>query len=61
MLKQEGFMNKEQLEARIAEIKQAVEQSTANHNALLGRLMEAQYTLDKFNEQLPVEAAVDVE
>ncbi len=35
-------MIKEELEKRITEINQALEQSAANHNALLGRLTEAQ-------------------
>lgn len=35
-------MNKQDIENRILEINQALEQSAANHNALLGRLTEAQ-------------------
>lgn len=39
-------MDKEQLELRIKEIQTAIEQSAANHNGLLGRLLEAQHVLD---------------
>lgn len=43
-------MNKEQLEARIKEIATAIEQSAQNHNALLGRLSEAQFMLEEMNK-----------
>lgn len=43
-------MNKEQLEARIKEITNAIEQSAQNHNALLGRLSEAQFMLEEMNK-----------
>ncbi len=39
-------MDKETLELRIKEIEAAITQSLANHNALLGRLMEAQHVLE---------------
>lgn len=39
-------MTKEQLEIRIEEIKKSLEQSAANHNALLGRLAECLHTLE---------------
>ncbi len=42
-------MNIEQLESRIKEIESAIQQSAANHNALLGRLLEAQYALENIN------------
>lgn len=38
-------MTKIEMEDRIQEIKTAIEQSIANHNALLGRLAEAQHQL----------------
>ena len=43
-------MNKEQLEARIKEITNAIEQSAQNHNALLGRVSEAQFMLEEMNK-----------
>lgn len=43
-------MNKEQLEARIKEITNAIEQSAQNHNALLGRLSEAQFMLEEMSK-----------
>jgi hypothetical protein len=48
-------MNLEQVKDRIKEIATAIEQSAANHNALLGRLGEAQHIL-----QLLEKAALDV-
>jgi hypothetical protein len=40
-------MKKEEIEKRIADISMAIEQSAANHNALLGRLGEARYVLEE--------------
>lgn len=40
-------MKKEEMEKRISDISMAIEQSAANHNALLGRLNEARYFLDE--------------
>lgn len=42
-------MNKEQLMARVEEVKKALEQSAANHNALLGRLAEAEHILKEMD------------
>lgn len=39
-------MNTSELLQRVNDLKAAVEQSAANHNALFGRLNEAQYLLD---------------
>lgn len=50
-LKQEVVMMKEELEKRILEINQALEQSAAHHNALLGRLTEAQSWLKAIFEK----------
>lgn len=44
-------MDKQELEARIIEINKALEQSAANHNALLGRLTEAQSWLKSIFEK----------
>ncbi len=41
---------KEEIEKRIAHIQSAVEQSIANHNALLGRLEEAKHCLSLLEE-----------
>lgn len=38
-------MNKEQAEARIKELQEALDQSAANHNALLGRIAEVRHFL----------------
>jgi len=43
-------MTKEELQKRIDEIKQGLEQSAANHNSILGRLAEAQFMLEKLEE-----------
>lgn len=55
-------MTKEQLVERIVELQNALEQSAAQHNALLGRLEEAKHmlkVLDLANEA--GDAAVEVE
>lgn len=46
-------MTKEQLESRIKELQTAIEQSVAQHNALIGRLNEAQYQLGLFIDKDP--------
>lgn len=43
-------MTKEELQKRIDEIKQVIEQSAANHNSILGRLAEAQFMMEKLLE-----------
>jgi len=46
---------KEIIENRIRELKQAIEQSSANHNGLTGRLLEAEWVLEqqiKLDEQV---------
>ena len=37
------------LEARISDLEKAIEQSAANHNALIGRLMECKDSLTRLN------------
>lgn len=37
---------KQQIEARIKELEAAINQSVANHNALIGQLNEAKYILE---------------
>lgn len=44
------MLSKQDMEKRIGEIMQAIEQSAANHNALIGRLNEAKEMLVKFVE-----------
>lgn len=39
------------LQQRILEIAKAIEQSAANHNALIGRLDEAKFCLTQLDEQ----------
>ena len=48
-------MTKEQLENRVEELKKAMEQSAANHNALAGRLAE------RLEELKTLESNQDVE
>ena len=43
-------MNKELLEQRVKDIQAAIDQSAANHNALMGRLEEAKFVLSQFKE-----------
>lgn len=43
-------MNKELLEQRVKDIQAAIDQSAANHNALMGRLEEAKFILSQFKE-----------
>ena len=48
-------MNINTLEARVKELEQTIEQSAANHNGLVGRLMEAKELLSKcHSEALPL-------
>ena len=53
------------LMSRIKEIEQAVEQSAANHNGLIGRLLEAKELLEKLsqplNESMDSNIVVDAE
>ena len=43
-------MNMQELEARIKELAQAIEQSMANHNALIGRIEEAKFILSELEK-----------
>lgn len=42
---------RDMLQQRILEIAKAIDQSAANHNALMGRLDEAKYMLTQYDEQ----------
>lgn len=46
----ENRMKREEILARIDEIKKVIEQSVANHNSLIGRLQEAEFLLQKMDE-----------
>lgn len=48
---------KEQLQARVSDLEKALEQSAANHNALMGRIMESKELLSMFDI---IEAAPEV-
>lgn len=53
-------MSLEAIEARIKEITAAINQSVANHNALLARLSEAQHLLTVLSEAVnAVEVVAD--
>lgn len=43
-------MKREEIIARIDEIKRSIDQSAANHNSLIGRLQEAEFLLSKLEE-----------
>lgn len=51
------MLNKEHFEKRIDEIKKAMEQSIAQHNAHLGHLAEAQFHLNAINAEEAKEEA----
>jgi len=54
-------MSLQAIEDRIKELTNAIDQSAANHNSLLGRLSEAQHLLSVFAEVAPnVAPAVEV-
>ncbi len=42
---------KEQLETRLADLRRAIDQSTANHNALVGRAAEIEHLLNELNKE----------
>ncbi len=48
-------MDKELLEARIKDVRQALEQSLANHHQIIGRLEELNYMM----QQLEMQELVD--
>lgn len=50
---------KEQIQARMDEIKKAIEESVINHNGLLSRYAENEHML-KMAEELPADAAAEV-
>ena len=43
-------MDRESIVQRVKDLTDAIEQSVANHNSLIGRLNEAKYLLQQFDE-----------
>lgn len=51
-------MNKEVIKSRIDDLKKAIDNSLGNHNALLGRMAEAEYLLSEIEKVAEVATEV---